>query len=296
MQTVFSIPRRVAARQNVLLRDYTTFRIGGPAKFFFEPRTLDDLRLTFSALRERGDVPYYVLGGGSKLLISDDGIDGAVISMRRFEEKHIERKGNLIRVSAGVRLQRLVTTLAAWGLCGLEDLAGIPGTVGGAIKMNAGTRDTSIGDRLSHVEVMDSEGTVERVPPSELGLGYRTSDLGRRVVVFIELALQPASPEDVRERFMQAFTRKKLTQPLSLCSAGCFFKNPASDSAGRMMDLAGLKGVENGRAAVSKKHANFIVNRGGASARDVLKLVMVIRQLVKSQFGVDLESEVCVWP
>jgi UDP-N-acetylmuramate dehydrogenase len=296
MQSVFSVPRRVPARQNVLLRDYTTFRIGGPAKYFFEPRTLEDLRLTFAAMRERGDMPYYILGGGSKLLISDDGVDGAVISMRRFEDHYIARFGNLIRVSAGVRLQRLVKATAAWGLCGLEDLAGIPGTVGGAIKMNAGTRDRSIGDRISHVEVMDSEGTVERVPSPELGLGYRTSNLGGRVVIFIELELRSAMPEEIRERFIQAFTKKKQTQPLSLYSAGCFFKNPATDSAGRMVDLAGLKGVENGRAAVSKKHANFIVNRGGATASDVLNLVKVIRQLVKSHFGVELESEVCVWP
>jgi len=296
MQTVFSIPRRVPARHNVPLRNYTTFRIGGPARYFFEPRTLDDLRLIFAAMREKGDIPYYVLGGGSKLLISDDGIDGAVISMRRFEDRYIARFGNLIRVSAGVRLQRLVTTTASWGLCGLEDLAGIPGTVGGAVRMNAGARDTSIGDRLAHVEVMDSEGTVERVHSAELGLGYRTSNLGGRVVVFIELELKPAVPDEVRERFIEAFTRKKLTQPLSLYSAGCFFKNPAKGSAGQMMDLAGLKGVENGRAAISKKHANFIVNRGGASARDVLSLVQVVRQLVKSHFGVELESEVCVWP
>lgn len=296
MQTVFSVPRRVPARQNVPLRDFTTFRIGGPAKYFFEPRTLEDLRLTFAAMREKGDMPYYVLGGGSKLLISDEGVEGAVISMRRFEDNYIARFGSLIRVSAGVQLRRLVTSTAAWGLCGLEDLAGIPGTVGGAIKMNAGTRDRSIGDHVSYVELMDGDGTLERFPLSELGLGYRTSHLGGRIVVFVELELKPAVPDEIQERLMQAHERKRLTQPLSLCSAGCFFKNPAADSAGRLLDQVGVKGVENGRAAVSRKHANFIVNRGGATARDVLNLVKVVRQLVKSHYGVDLESEVCVWP
>jgi len=162
--------------------------------------------------------------------------------------------------------------------------------------MNAGTRDTSIGDHVTHVELMDSEGTLERFPCAELGLGYRTSDLGARVVVFVELELKSAVPDEIQERLMQAYERKRLTQPLTLCSAGCFFKNPEADSAGRMVDEVGLKGVENGRAAVSKKHANFIVNRGGATARDVLNLVQVVRQLVKAHYGVDLESEVCVWP
>jgi len=296
MQTLFRNIGPFLGRPNVSLRGYTTFRIGGPARQLYEPRTLNDLRLALAAVRQMKDMPYYILGGGSNLLISDEGVNGAVICMRRFQHRYIARFGNTVRVSAGVRLRNLVRTTAAWGLCGLEDLAGIPGTVGGAVRMNAGTREITIGSLASHVELMLSDGTVKRVRSSEIGWGYRSSNLGERVVVFVELGLRPGVPDEVSQRTTKALDLKRASQPLSQPSAGCFFKNPDMAPAGKLLDEAGLKGAADGPAAVSQKHANFIVNRGGASARNVLDLVEHVRRVIKERYGVELESEVCLWP
>ena len=283
-------------QKNVSLARYTTFRIGGPATHFFEPRTAEELRNTCKVVRRRRDWPVYILGGGSNLLISDDGVDGAVVCMRRFERRYIRRFGNLLRVSAGVPLRRVLSATVRWGLSGLEGLAGVPGTVGGAISMNAGACDVSMGGFVSFVEVMDARGRVERLPGDGVPWLYRGADFGGRVVTFAELELRTAPPDEVEARMTQAFEAKRASQPLSLPSAGCFFKNPEVGAAGRLLDMAGLKGLGSGGAAVSRKHANFIVNRGGATAADVLNLVRIIRRAVRNLFDVDLEPEVCVWP
>lgn len=289
-------PRGTSMRSNVPLARYTTFRIGGPARLFCEPVTEDELREVCLLTHRRRRWPVYILGGGSNVLIGDDGLDGLVICMRRFESRYLRRFGNLVRVSAGVPLQRLVRTTAAWGLSGLEALAGVPGTVGGAVSMNAGGRETCIGERVSFVEVMDATGRTERLSGAEVAWGYRSADLGGRVVTFAEVELRSDSPEAVGRRVSDAFARKRASQPLSLPSAGCFFKNPSIGAAGMLLDRAGLKGLESGGAAVSRKHANFIVNRGGATAADVLALAATIMRAIRDLFHVVLEPEVCVWP
>jgi len=283
-------------RTNVPLAKYTTFRIGGPATYFFEPRTAEELRETCRRVTRRRDRPVYILGGGSNLLVADDGVDGPVICMRRFERRYLRRFGNLVRVSAGVPLRRLLAAAADWGLAGLEDLAGIPGTVGGAVCMNAGTPRVSFGDLVSFLEVMDAGGRLERLPGEAVRWRYRSADLGGRVAAFVELQLRTDRPDAVKARLAEAFERKRAAQPLTLPSAGCFSKNPKSAAAGRLLERAGLKGLGSGGAAVSRKHANFIVNRGGATAADVLALVRIIRRAVRDLFNVDLEPEVCVWP
>jgi len=286
---------KTVGRKNVPLCDYTTFRIGGPARYFFEPRTLRELQSAFGVAREC-QLPVYVLGAGSNLLIADEGVDGAVICMRRFERTYVRRFGNLVRVSAGVPLQRLLNHAADWGLCGLEQLAGVPGTIGGAVRMNAGTPATCVGDHVSFLEILRPHGGIERVYTSDVQWGYRSTDLGEGIVAFAEMELRTASAEMVKEKMREALERKRAAQPLSVPSAGCFFKNPNIAPAGKLVDQAGLKGLEQGGAAVSKKHANFIVNRGGATARDVMSLVGVIRKAVRELSGVELESEVCLWP
>jgi len=268
-------------RTNVPLAKYTTFRIGGPATYFFEPRTAEELRETCRRVTRRRDRPVYILGGGSNLLVADDGVDGPVICMRRFERRYLRRFGNLVRVSAGVPLRRLLAAAADWGLAGLED---------------AGTPRVSFGDLVSFLEVMDAGGRLERLPGEAVRWRYRSADLGGRVAAFVELQLRTDRPDAVKARLAEAFERKRAAQPLTLPSAGCFFKNPKSAAAGRLLERAGLKGLGSGGAAVSRKHANFIVNRGGATAADVLTLVRIIRRAVRDLFNVDLEPEVCVWP
>lgn len=282
-------------RRDFPLRNYTTFKIGGPAKYFFEPHSLRDLNIAVSFIKDIRS-PVYVLGGGSNLLVSDEGIDGVVLCMKHFEEKHIRRFGNLVRISAGYGLQRLVNQTARWGLSGLEGLAGIPGTLGGAVRMNAGSHIANIGEFVSFVEMMDSSGKIQRVRGSDIMWGYRSAHLDGCVVLYVEMELTRAAPSIVRKKISETYERKRATQPLTRRSAGCFFKNPASHSAGQLLDEAGFKGFVQGGAAISRKHANFIVNRGGASAGDVLALVKMVREKIKQLYNLELESEVAVWP
>jgi len=269
--------------------------IGGAAEWFFEPRELDELSQTCRLAHGLCD-DVRVLGGGSNLLIADEGVRAAIISMRRFEPYLLERCGStVIRASAGVRLGRLLKRCALWGLSGLECLVGIPGTVGGAIAMNAGGAAGTIGSRVTALELMGPEGTIRREPGNRIEWAYRSTNLGKAIAVYAEIELQEAPVARVRAAMDDLMRRKRATQPLSMASAGCFFRNPRGDSAGRLLDGAGLKGSRRGGAAVSRKHANFLVNRGGATAQDVLELVRIVREAVRQRFQVELENEVHYW-
>ena len=285
----------IPQRRNEPLAPYTTFGIGGAADYFFEPRDVHELkhacRLAHALCED-----VRVLGGGSNLLISDDGVRAAVISMRRFEPRLVEVQGEaVVYVSAGVKLTRLVHRCAEWGLSGLECLAGIPGTVGGAIAMNAGGSAGTIGMRTLWLELMTPDGSLRSVDADEVAWGYRHVKLDRSLVAFAALELQPAPPEEIFERMDAFLGKKSAAQPLSVRSAGCFFRNPAGDYAGRLVDSAGLKGRRVGGAMVSRKHANFLINRGDATAHDVLELVREVRKAVLEQFHVELENEVHCW-
>lgn len=285
----------VPLRRNEPLARYTTFGIGGTADWFFEPRTVAELseacRMAHSLCTE-----VRILGGGSNLLISDAGVRGAVISMRRFETRLIEPiAATMVRVSAGVRLARLVRHCAKHGLAGLECLAGIPGTVGGAIAMNAGGIGGTIGSLVAWLDVMHPDGAMRRLSAEEVAWGYRSTNLGELVVVFAGLRLTPRPVEEVVAQLERTLSCKRTAQPLTMPSAGCFFRNPAGDYAGRLVDQAGLKGHRVGGAMVSRKHANFLVNRGGATARDVLELVRQVRRAVLERFHVELQNEVHCW-
>ena len=276
------------------LAPYTTFRIGGPAAWFAEPETEAEAIEAWRFARRAG-LPVRVLGGGSNLLINDDGFGGAVISMRKMNPKGIESVGGRVRVSAGAPLSRLVRWAAHNGRTGLEAFAGVPGLVGGATWMNAGGGGVSLGDLVTAVDLVDAEGRRREIPGDAILWGYRESGLPTSLVLGVELALGVDAPEAVRRRTREAWERKRACQPLRAWSAGCVFRNPQAESAGRLIDAAGLKRTREGGAVVSPKHANFIVNTGTATAGDVRRLIAHVQHTVRRRFDLDLNLEIHCW-
>jgi UDP-N-acetylmuramate dehydrogenase len=264
------------------LAPFTTMKVGGPAEFFVEPRDPEELAAVFVAAREL-DVPLRYLGSGANLLVRDAGVRGAVVHL-----KHFGRRDGL-HVEAGYNLAKLCKETAAEGLSGLEVLAGIPATVGGAIRMNAGGKHGDIASAVRYVDVLTPAGALRRLSKEEAGFRYRRTSLDGAIVIAAGFDLRPA--DGVRARYDAVMDEKRKAQPLGSHNAGCMFKNPPGGQAGRMIDECGLKGERVGGAHVSRKHANFIVNDGHATASDVLRLVDVI----KSRVPAPLELEVEVW-
>jgi UDP-N-acetylmuramate dehydrogenase len=236
-----------------------------------------------------------VLGGGCNTLFPDEPLRRPVICLERLRSLAIE--GNLVRAGAGVRLDVLIRTASGAGLRGLEYFAGIPGTAGGAVWMNAGGAGHSFGDRVARVEVLSlASGQRRSIEGREIRWGYRSSRLEGLVVTAVDLLLEPDDTAKVRERAREFLRKKAAIQPLSSPSAGCVFKNPPEQSAGQLIERAGLKGLSEGEAVVSERHANFILNpRGKARARDVLLLLDRVRGTVEDMFGVRLETELVIF-
>lgn len=278
----FLAERGIPVRLDEPLGPYTTMKAGGPADYFVEPRSPEDLAATFRAAREC-DLPVRILGSGANLLVRDEGVRGVVV---RFT--NLNRRDGL-HVEAGYNFARLVKETAAEGLGGLECLAGIPASVGGAIRMNAGGRHGETAGSVKYVDVMTPDGEIRRLSRDQVGFRYRGTDLGESVVLAAGFDLRPA--EGLRERYEDVLTQKKSSQPLGTHNAGCMFKNPPGGQAGRIIDECGLKGLRVGKAHVSEKHANFIENDGGATTSDILLLIERVRMHVP----VSLDLEVLVW-
>lgn len=282
--------------EGVSLARATSMRVGGAARFFAQPRDIDEIVRTREFARERG-LRLFLLGGGSNVIASDAGFDGVVV---RLDSKglfgSLERsKDNPLawRAGAAVPLARLVAESARCGAAGLESLAGIPGTAGGAAAMNAGSADLGFGAFVASGVAVDPDGTVRRLEQSDMGFAYRRSGLGESILVELELRLlRLENPEDVLERAKAYREAKAASQPLDLPSSGCVFKNPEGDAAGRLLDLAGCKGMAEGGAEVSAKHANFIVNAGEATASGIARLAERMRRAVLERFGVGLDMEI----
>lgn len=236
-----------------------------------------------------------VLGRGANVLVSDDGFDGVVVRLDHANFRRTHRRAATLTVGGGVDLTRLVRYCCAKGLSGLEGMAGIPASVGGAIRMNAGGRFGEFGDVVNSVELMGSDGRRQTWTHQQCGFGYRSSRVGENIILAAELQLKEDDPTTVRRRFDEYFEIKQSSQPLSEHSAGCIFKNPAGKSAGALIDKAGLKGTECGAARVSEKHANFIVAEKGATASDVLRLIDVVKDRVRKEFDTELEVEIDIW-
>ncbi|MBN2416555.1 UDP-N-acetylmuramate dehydrogenase [bacterium] len=276
-----------------LLAEHTSFRIGGPADYFIAPRDQEDLArlIDFSA---REGMRYLVIGKGTNILFSDEGFRGAVIDLTASFTR-ISCSAGQITAEAGVGMAALVKYCIERGYAGLEWLAGIPGTVGGGLRMNAGAHGQEMADLLHSCRILDAMGTLEKRDRKDLNFGYRTVDIPTTdTILEAVFALEEGNPREM-DRLRLAYLReRKEKQPLSLPSAGSVFKNPAGQAAGRLIDIAGCKGLRIGDALVSKKHANFIVNCGCASSEDVRRLIEEIVARVEKRFGIRLELELHV--
>jgi len=278
------------AKSDEPLAKYTTFKIGGPADLSYEAKTEEELVKTVNLSRQLS-VPFLILGGGSNVLISDEGFSGLVIK-NNYTLYAI--RYTLIKAGAGTPLAKLVGAAAENSLSGLEFAVGIPGTIGGAIVGNAGIKDKAIGDLIEEVKVLNEAGEVEFLNQADCQFQYRASRFQKESKVILEviLKLTKKSEPAIREEMAHCLEARK-DQPKEP-SAGSIFKNPPGKSAGELIDQVGLKGETRGQAQIAMKHANWIVNLGGASCRDVLKLISLAKKKVKEKFGLELREEIQV--
>jgi len=275
------------------LQGLTTFRIGGRAEFLVTPKDVESFAAAYGRACASG-LPVWILGKGSNLLVGDEGVRGIVLSTAGLRGRGTVGSDGTVRVEGGASLRELVSWSVRQGLGGLEFLAGIPGTVGGAVVMNAGGRGGSIGSAVRAVWCVGRDGTLFRRDAGSVAWNYRETDI-HDPVVEVEFGFVRDDPERLLERLADVEVSRRHAQPAGVPSAGCFFRNPPGDSAGRLIDAAGMKGLTAGGAAVSARHANFIVNRGGATASDVMRLFGRVRDGVRRRFGVMLENEVRFW-
>jgi UDP-N-acetylmuramate dehydrogenase len=279
---------RGAVRFQAPLAEYTSFKIGGPADVLVEPADAEDLvQLVAQAAAQK--LPMFVLGG-TNLLVRDKGIRGVVVSLARLRSIK-EEPGSVLYAEGGVGMPTLISYAIRRSLAGLEWAAGIPGTVAGCVVMNAGTRLGEMKDSVKAVRIVTPTGTVLDCPARDLMFDYRRAALPAGIVAGVWLQLKPGVRSDIEKVVKDYLRYRRDTQPLTLPSAGCVFRNPPNDSAGRVVEAAGLKGAHVGDAEVSRKHANFIVNQGHASAKDVLALIRKVRAQVARKSGVKLELE-----
>jgi UDP-N-acetylmuramate dehydrogenase len=278
--------------ERVMMKRYTSFRIGGLCELMVFPEDTEELAKVVD-LCEKAELPWMILGRGSNLLVLDNDLEMIVINLQTGL-KHIEQTApGRVRAEAGVNLNRLVKVCQDLGLSGLEWAAGIPGTVGGAIRMNAGAEKKDISMLLKRVEFFRAPKGVFTKSKDELKMGYREFDLPDKTVILAgEFELSPDTPRAIRSRIRSFIKRRRRSQPVSLPSAGSVFKNPPGAFAGKMIEDAGFKGFRLGDAQVSEMHANFIVNRGRAKASQVLELIDMIRDKVRKETGVKLELEI----
>lgn len=275
-------------REGVLLKGLTTFRIGGPARFLAEPDHVEELWGLCALARKEG-WPLLLLGRGSNVLVGDRGFPGLVVLTRALRRVKIE--GNRIWAQSGASLATLAILALEAGLSGLEALGGIPGTLGGGLIMNAGAFNRFLGDLVEEVEVL-ADGKLEVLPGDELDWGYRKSGLEGSILAGATLRLVRGDRENISREMALLNRKRRESQPLDEPSAGSVFKNPPGERAGRLIEMAGLKGFRMGDAMVSRLHANFIVNMGKAKAKDVVKLIGVIKGAVEETFSVSLEEEI----
>ena len=279
-------------KQQEPMSRHTTFRIGGPADFYLCPHSTKEVQEIVEICKEE-NLPYFVLGNGSNLLVSDKGYRGVVIQLwKNFSD--ITVKDCCIQAKAGALLSKVAVEALEAGLTGMEFASGIPGTIGGAAFMNAGAYGGEMKDIIKSVKVLDTQGEVRILPKEELKMGYRTSIVKEKgyTILSVELELSKGNREEIRNTMEDLKERRTSKQPLEMPSAGSTFKRPEGYFAGKLIMDSGLRGFSVGGAQVSEKHCGFVVNKGGATAMDVLNLIREVQRRVKEQFGVDLETEV----
>jgi len=276
---------------NEILSGHTSFRIGGPADVYVYPKDVEDIRSILD-VAEKQQRKWFVIGEGSNLLVSDDGFRGIVLDLSQSFNQ-IDSRGVEVTAGAGVLLWDLLRYCREFGLAGLEQLAGIPGQVGGAIVLNAGAFGEEIFNTLKSVKFITSAGLIETRDREDMHPGYRKTDLPRDIVILeSDLRLRTGNPNNIQAIQDDILKKRRDKQPLSLPSAGSVFKRPEGDYAGRLIEEAGCKGLRIGDAMVSRKHANFIVNVHLASALDVMRLIEMVKERVMKKFGILLEPEI----
>nr|WP_041933355.1 UDP-N-acetylmuramate dehydrogenase [Gloeothece verrucosa] len=278
----------------VSLAELTSYRVGGLAQWYAAPRNWDSLQATFEWFNQQ-DLPLTLLGAGSNLLISDRGIPGLVVSTRHLRHSNFDPETAQITAGAGEPIARIAWSAAKRGWRGLEWAVGIPGTIGGAVVMNAGAHTQCVADCLVSALVLSPDGTVERLTPQQLNYSYRTSNLqgDRRLVIEATFQLQPGfTKEEVMATTSQNLKQRKSTQPYDRPSCGSVFRNPTPHAAGRLIEQLGLKGHRIGGAEVSHRHANFILNCGHAKAEDIFRLIRHVQEQVQAHYALLLEPEV----
>ncbi len=287
---------RIVGQQNVKIEEpmakHTTFRIGGPAQYMVMPQTVEELGQVL-VLCKAEQVPFFIVGHGSNLLVSDKGMTGVVIVLdQNFSQLSIQ--GTTVKAMAGAMLGRIGLAARDAGLTGFEFAAGIPGTLGGAIMMNAGAYGGEMKDIVQSVQLMDSDGNLSERTCEEMEFSYRHSAIEGTdyVVIGATLTLQPGDVSAITQRMEELASARREKQPLEYPSAGSTFKRPKGYFAGKLIMDAGLAGYQVGGAQVSEKHCGFVINKGGATATDVMRLIEDVRQKVKDTFQVELEPEV----
>ena len=271
---------------------HTTFRVGGPADFFVMPRTKEEVRDIVSVCRMEG-MPCFVLGNGSNLLVSDKGYRGVIVQLYK-DMSEVTVEGENITAQAGALLSKTAARALEEGLTGFEFAAGIPGTIGGACMMNAGAYGGEMKDVLSQILVLTPEGKFLTIYSDELDMGYRSSVISKRGYIALEavIVLGKGNKEDIRQRMEELKERRVSKQPLEYPSAGSTFKRPEGYFAGKLIEDAGLRGFTVGGAQVSEKHCGFVINRGNATASDIMELMKEVSVRVEKKFGIILEPEV----
>ncbi len=284
-----------SVRPDEPLARHTWYRLGGPARWFCTPPDADALATLLARCRQ-GQIPWRVLGQGANVLVPDAGFDGVVFRLDADAFRQVAFGPSVVRAGAGADFPKLIRRCIDRGLVGLEALAGIPGTVGGIVRMNAGGRWGEIGPFVRSVTVVEPDGTLRTLNRDALQFAYRRSNLAGRVVVEVELELAEGDAAAALERHRQIWEAKYATQPpVSRRTAGCIFKNPPGDSAGRLLDACGLKGLCVGGARISEQHANFIEAADGATADDILRLIDRARERVRRETSIELELEIDLW-
>lgn len=276
------------------MRRHTSWRIGGPADIMVLPAGIDDIKRCLVLSRERG-IPLTVIGNGSNLLVRDNGVRGIVLKISRGYDK-IEVSGTTLKAEAGALIPMVAKQAATVGLSGLEFAVGIPASVGGAVRMNAGAHGKCMADVISQVTVLTPEGDITSLSNGQIGFEYRMSSIKNNglIVLSAEFFLTPGDPVEIKANNESNLAKRRRSQPLEYPNAGSVFANPPGQWAGWLIEQVGGKGMRVGDAMVSDKHANFIVNLGNATAADVLGLITQIKQLVMEQFNIELKLEVQV--
>jgi UDP-N-acetylenolpyruvoylglucosamine reductase len=285
------VSRATIIRRDEPLAKHTTLRVGGPADFYIEPADENDLANVVKFCREN-EIKFFVLGRGSNLLVCDGGFRGVVICLSHANFSKIEIVGERLRCGAGAKLKNISVEAKRNNLSGVEFLEGIPGSVGGALRMNAGAMGGATFDAVESVRVMDFYGNISEMSPKEMAVTYRSCTTLKNHIALGAVFKCKSLPREEIEKRMKSFSEKRWESQPAAPSAGCIFKNPETIPAGKLMDELGLKGTRVGGAMVSAEHGNFIVNDGKATARDVLELITILKAKAKSERGIDLQTEV----